>query len=269
MLLRKNQLSVKISQIGLILSTSMDQIRTTRSGFQEPGVCDSGFWFGSFKFIFSGLNHVHFWQPVLRFRIRDTVLFWSLDPGWEKIRIRDPESWMNTTDNFSESLKQILGKKYLNSLMRIRNRDLFDSGSGMEKFGSGIWYKHPGSATLLATSPNILISWNREPHSLDKRLISRSRIYLTLFCPGASMTPRGGYSGGGTPRAGFPGASGSMAPPRSVAGTPRHPGSMTPRGLLTPRPPGSLTPGGRPPPASPGQVKKLVFCCYLEGQWRE
>ena len=64
------------------------------------------------------------------------------------------------------------------------------------------------------------------------------------------MTPRGGYSGGGTPRAGS-----SMAPPRSLAGTPRHPGSMTPRGALTPRPPGSLTPGGRPPPASPGQVR--------------
>jgi hypothetical protein len=75
------------------------------------------------------------------------------------------------------------------------------------------------------------------------------------------MTPRGGYSGGGggTPRAGFPGASGSMAPPRSVAGTPRHPGSMTPRGSLTPRPPGSLTPGGRPPPASPGQVRPQLF----------
>jgi hypothetical protein len=78
------------------------------------------------------------------------------------------------------------------------------------------------------------------------------------------MTPRGGYSGGGggTPRAGFPGASGSMAPPRSVAGTPRHPGSMTPRGSLTPRPPGSLTPGGRPPPASPGQVRPQVFLEY-------
>jgi hypothetical protein len=79
------------------------------------------------------------------------------------------------------------------------------------------------------------------------------------------MTPRGGYSGGGggTPRAGFPGASGSMAPPRSVAGTPRHPGSMTPRGSLTPRPPGSLTPGGRPPPASPGQVRHQLFFYFI------
>jgi hypothetical protein len=32
----------------------------------------------------------------------------------------------------------------------IRDPDFFDprSGIGMEKIGSGIWYKHPGSATL-------------------------------------------------------------------------------------------------------------------------
>jgi hypothetical protein len=31
--------------------------------------------------------------------------------------------------------------------MRIRIRDLFDPGSGKEKFGSEIRYEHPGSAT--------------------------------------------------------------------------------------------------------------------------
>jgi hypothetical protein len=40
-----------------------------------------------------------------------------------------------------------LGLKYLNSLMRIRDGDSSDPGSGMEK--SRIWDKHPGSATLV------------------------------------------------------------------------------------------------------------------------
>ncbi len=40
--------------------------------------------------------------------------------------------------------KTIFWVKYLNSLMRIRIRD-----PEMEKFGSGIWDKHPGSVTLL------------------------------------------------------------------------------------------------------------------------
>jgi hypothetical protein len=63
---------------------------------------------------------------------------------------------MNTPDYFSErNSKQFLGLKYLNSLMLIRIRNIFDPesgirdvGSGMEKFGSGIRDKHPGSATL-------------------------------------------------------------------------------------------------------------------------
>jgi hypothetical protein len=40
-------------------------------------------------------------------------------------------------------------RKYLNSLMRTPIRDHFDPGSGMEKSGSGIRDKHPGSATLI------------------------------------------------------------------------------------------------------------------------
>jgi hypothetical protein len=57
-------------------------------------------------------------------------------------------SGMNILDHISESLETILGLEYLNSLMRIRIWDLFDPGTGMEKIGSGIRYKHTGSATL-------------------------------------------------------------------------------------------------------------------------
>jgi hypothetical protein len=45
----------------------------------------------------------------------------------------------NITDHISESWD----KKYLNSSMRIRIRDLFDPGSGMEKFGSGTNIPNP------------------------------------------------------------------------------------------------------------------------------
>jgi hypothetical protein len=55
---------------------------------------------------------------------------------------------MNNPDHISESLEQILGLKYFNSLMRIRVQDgkNSDAGSGMEKIR--IRDKHPGSATL-------------------------------------------------------------------------------------------------------------------------
>ncbi len=58
------------------------------------------------------------------FRIRDPVLFYPLDPGWDK------------TDHFCESLETVCWVKIHEFL------DLFDPGSGMEKFGSGISYKH-------------------------------------------------------------------------------------------------------------------------------
>jgi hypothetical protein len=60
---------------------------------------------------------------MLRIRIRDPVLFWYLDPGWEK-----SGSGINNSDHISEIL--------------VRQK----SGSGMEKSSSGI--NHPGFATL-------------------------------------------------------------------------------------------------------------------------
>jgi hypothetical protein len=43
--------------------------------------------------------------------------------------------------------------------MRNLSRDLFEPGSGMEKFESGIRYKHPGSGTLLLLYPYISQKW--------------------------------------------------------------------------------------------------------------
>jgi hypothetical protein len=49
--------------------------------------------------------------------------------GMGKNQDPDPGSWMNMQDNFSESLETLFwGKKYLNSLMRIR---IQDPGSGI------------------------------------------------------------------------------------------------------------------------------------------
>ncbi len=50
-------------------------------------------------------------------------------------------SGMNNPDHISESLGTIFGLNYLNSLMRIRDPEL-------EQFGSGIRDVYPGSATL-------------------------------------------------------------------------------------------------------------------------
>jgi hypothetical protein len=91
-------------------------------------------------------------------RTRDPMFF-STGSGMEKNPDPDPDpgSGMNIQDRFSESLETVLGLKILNSFMGIRIRDpeLFftlDPGSGMEKLGSGIWDKHPRSATLLSSS---------------------------------------------------------------------------------------------------------------------
>jgi hypothetical protein len=49
--------------------------------------------------------------------------------------------------------------------MRIRIRDLFDPGSGMEKFGSGIEYKHPESTTLPRTVATLALAVRSHPPS--------------------------------------------------------------------------------------------------------
>jgi hypothetical protein len=51
------------------------------------------------------------------------------------------KSGFESADHISESLGTIFWVK--NTLMHIRIRDLFDPGSGMEKFGCGIRDKHP------------------------------------------------------------------------------------------------------------------------------
>ncbi len=85
-------------------------------------------------------------------RIRCLFAPWIRDTGWVKNR---SGSGKNILDHISESLETIfLGKKYLNSLMRMRDPEFFDPGSGMEKFGSGINIPVPqncyfGSQSLL------------------------------------------------------------------------------------------------------------------------
>ncbi len=61
----------------------------------------------------------------------------------------DPGSETNIQDNFSDSLETVFVLKILKFCDADPDLDLFDPGSGMEKFGSGIWYKHPGSAALI------------------------------------------------------------------------------------------------------------------------
>ncbi len=72
-------------------------------------------------------------EPVLR--IRDPVLFLP----WIRIRDEHPTS-------FLRELRRVfwVDKKILWS----GSQDFFDPGSGLEKLGSGIRHKHPGSATL-------------------------------------------------------------------------------------------------------------------------
>jgi hypothetical protein len=74
------------------------------------------------------------WIAVLRIRIRDPVPFRLLDQESGMGKKSGSGSGMNNPDHISQSLEIIFfGLKYLNSLMRI-----WDPGSGMEKFGSGI-----------------------------------------------------------------------------------------------------------------------------------
>jgi hypothetical protein len=74
-----------------------------------------------------------------------------LTPGSGMGRKSASGSGMNNPGSYVLELRNhflgFLGLKYLNSLMRIRDRDRSDPGSGMEK--SRIRDKHPGSATLV------------------------------------------------------------------------------------------------------------------------
>ncbi len=84
---------------------------------------------------------------MLRIRIRDPVPFLHIDPGWVKIKIRNPESssriifLRGPSYNFS-------GYKYLNYLMRIRIRNLLDPGAGIRDGKIRIRAKYHGSTTL-------------------------------------------------------------------------------------------------------------------------
>jgi hypothetical protein len=51
---------------------------------------------------------------------------------------------------FGVKILKFFDEKYLNSLMRIRDKDSSDPGSGMEK--RRIREKHPGSATLVTSN---------------------------------------------------------------------------------------------------------------------
>jgi hypothetical protein len=99
---------------------------------KEKQCCGCGSWIGSF------------FEPW----IRDGK---NPDPGSRTEMGKKSGSGIMIRDEhplsfFRELRNSFLVQKYLNSLMRIR--DIFDPGSGMEKFGSGILYKHSGYATL-------------------------------------------------------------------------------------------------------------------------
>ncbi len=69
------------------------------------------------------------------------------------------------------------GIRCLNSWMRIRN--LFDLGSGMEKFGSGIRDNHPRSATL------VIYSTVGKFHSSSFQICSSG-----VWIPGSGSVPK-------------------------------------------------------------------------------
>jgi hypothetical protein len=75
---------------------------------------------------------------------------------------------MNFPDHISESLETIVGLKILKFLMWIQN--LFDPGSGMEKFGSGIRDIHPVSAALLKIIKNF------------RQQLHRGNFIICFFC---------------------------------------------------------------------------------------
>jgi hypothetical protein len=70
------------------------------------------------------------------------VPFWPGNPGWvNKIKIRSSGSWINIPDHISQSLETILWVKILKFFEADPDPgfgNLYDPGSGIAKFGSGI-----------------------------------------------------------------------------------------------------------------------------------
>ncbi len=74
---------------------------------------------------------------------------------------------MNIPDDISENLDTFLGWKYLNSLMRIRIRDLIYPVSGMEKLDPILTYRICNTDTYLWTCP----SYFRNTVYVDRKTI--------------------------------------------------------------------------------------------------
>jgi hypothetical protein len=78
---------------------------------------------------------------------------------------------MNNPDHISESLEtNFWGLKYLNYLMRIRD-------PGWRKLESGIWDKHPGSATLVENIIHVIgeevVEFKVKKSSASRRLMKQ------------------------------------------------------------------------------------------------
>jgi hypothetical protein len=81
-----------------------------------------------------------------------------LDPGWVKIKIRMGSGIQDEHRSYFRGLETIFWVK--NTVLKFfadpdPGSGIFltlDPGSGMEKFGSGIRDKHPGSATHCRTA---------------------------------------------------------------------------------------------------------------------
>jgi hypothetical protein len=84
-------------------------------------------------------------------RIQGSGAFLTLGSGMEKNSY--PGSGMHIPDHFFESLETVF------RVSGAGLRNLFDPGSGMEKFGSGSRDKHTGSATLVGDRVSLAISW--------------------------------------------------------------------------------------------------------------
>ncbi len=130
-------------------------------------------------------NFLHCMSLNLKYSVTDlgSCFFepWIWDPGWKKFRssIRDEHPGSYFWD-FSMSF---LGNKNLNSLMRIRIRDLVNPESGMEKKSD------PGSAILIAYSHTLkfpmrtfLGNWNspRMEGWKEQRILSY-RLQKSLY----------------------------------------------------------------------------------------